>query len=94
MTLAFEWDQKKAEENRRKHRVDFDEAKTVFADPLSLTIEDPEHSADECRYVDIGLSARRRLLVVVYTERRPNKIRIISSRKATKAEQREYEQDT
>ena len=66
--------------------------KLVFNDPLSITIADPDHSIDEDRYIDIGMSFQRRLLVVVYTERGQN-IRLISSRKATKREQRIYEQE-
>lgn len=92
MALTFEWDAAKAETNLNKHRVNFEEARTVFNDPLSITIADPEHSAAEDRYVDIGLSAKGQLLVVIYTERRSN-IRIISCRKATKSEQRMYEQE-
>ena len=56
MSLTFEWDEKKADENLRKHGVTFDEAKTVFNDPFSVTIYDPDHSSNEQRYVDIGLS--------------------------------------
>lgn len=92
MALTFEWDAAKAETNFNKHRVSFEEAKTVFNDPLSITIADPEHSVAEDRYVDIGLSVKGQLLVVIYTERGSN-IRIISCRKATKSEQRMYEQE-
>ncbi|MGH7884685.1 MAG: BrnT family toxin [Thermodesulfobacteriota bacterium] len=91
MELTFEWDEKKASSNLRKHEVSFKEVKTIFNDPLSITIPDPRHSGEEDRYVDIGLSAKGRVLVVVYTERQKN-IRIISSRKATKTEHRNYEQ--
>lgn len=94
MGLVFEWDESKAVENLKKHKVSFDEGKTVFGDPLSLTIQDAEHSTDEPRYIDIGVSSRQRLLVVVYTERRPNRIRIISSRRATSSEQKDYEHGT
>ena len=90
MSLTFEWDEKKAEENFRKHGVTFEEAKTVFNDPFSVTIYDPDHSIDELRYIDIGLSSKARLIVVSYSER-GERIRIISSRKATKKEQRSYE---
>ncbi len=93
MSLTFEWHEDKAKENLRKHKVSFEEAKTVFNDSLSITIVDPEHSADEVRYIDIGLSAKGQVLVVVYTERGSN-IRIISCRKATKSERRIYEQET
>ncbi len=90
MSLTFEWDEKKADENLRKHGVGFEEAKTVFNDPFSVTINDPDHSSDEQRYIDIGLSSKARLIVVSYCER-DETIRIISSRKATRKEQREYE---
>jgi uncharacterized protein len=89
--MFFEWDEKKAKTNYAKHQVGFDEAKTVFNDPLSITIHDKEHSLNEHRYVDIGISNKRRLLVVVYTERDSN-IRIISSRRATKSEREAYEE--
>jgi uncharacterized protein len=85
MSLQFEWDAQKAELNYRKHRVSFDEAKTVFNDPYSITTIDSEHSEDEDRFIDIGISAQGRLLVVVYTERNES-IRIISSRNAIKRE--------
>lgn len=91
MSLTFEWDEQKAEQNLRKHQVDFQEAKTVFGDPYAITIPDPQHSADESRNIDIGYSSRRRLLVVVYTERGPS-IRIISCRRATRRERRVYEE--
>jgi uncharacterized DUF497 family protein len=90
MSLTFEWDEAKARENLRKHRVSFEDAKTVFGDPLSITIADPEHSPDEDRFIDIGLSSSGRLLVVVYTERGES-IRIISSRRASRSERRVYE---
>jgi uncharacterized DUF497 family protein len=91
MSLQFEWDEQKADRNAIKHGVDFAEAKTVFADPNSITIADLEHSIDEDRYIDIGISDRGRLLVVVYTER-SDRIRIISSRCATNREERIYDQ--
>jgi uncharacterized protein len=92
MSLKFEWDELKADRNAIKHGVYFEEAKTVFADSNSVTIVDLEHSIDEDRYIDIGISNLGRLLVVVYTER-DNYIRIISSRCATNREIRIYEQD-
>ena len=91
MDLTFEWDEDKARENLRKHKVGFDEAKTVFLDPFSVTIPDPDHSIDEERFVDIGTSVNGRVLVVVYTERGAN-IRLISCRKATSSERRKYEE--
>jgi len=91
MELTFEWDESKASENLRKHRVSFEEAKTVLMDPLSITVPDPDHSHDEDRFVDVGTSAKGRVLVVAYTERGEN-IRIISCRKATSLERRRYEE--
>lgn len=92
MNLTFEWDEEKANENLRKHKYSFEEAKTVFNDPFSMTILDPQHSVRENRYIDIGRSSKGRILVVIYTERKSN-IRIISCRKATKSERRVYEED-
>jgi uncharacterized protein len=77
---------------RQKHGVSFDEASTVFSDPLSVTIDDPQHSDDEDRFIILGESHRYRLLVVVFTERR-GKIRIISARVATRRERRDYEEE-
>ncbi|HHT9105053.1 MAG TPA: BrnT family toxin [Candidatus Wujingus californicus] len=91
MDLTFEWDEEKAKENLRKHKIDFTEAKTIFNDPFSITITDPEHSIGEYRYVDIGQSSKGQILVIVYTDRMSN-IRIISCRKATKSERRIYEE--
>ena len=91
MGLTFEWDDAKASQNRTKHGVAFEEAATVFADTLSLTIDDPLHSVKEERFVTIGESALRRLLVVVHTER-GDTIRIISARQATRRERKDYEQ--
>ena len=91
MALRFEWDKRKADSNLRAHGVSFREATTVFADPLSITISDPDHSMAEMRFVDIGLSHRGRLLVVSYTER-GNRIRLISARLATGNERRRYEE--
>lgn len=90
MRLQFEWDQDKATSNVRKHGVGFEEAITVFGDSRSLTIFDEAHSDLEDRYIDIGRSASGRVLVVVYTERRDS-VRIISCRKATWTERRQYE---
>lgn len=92
MSLAFEWDDKKAKQNVKKHGVSFEEASTVFGDPLARTIPDPSHSEDEDRFVTLGESTRRRLLVVVFTERGDN-IRIISARVATRRERQDYEED-
>lgn len=90
MTLRFTWDEAKADSNWRRHGVEFEEAITIFGDYNSLTIFDEEHSAEEERFIEIGLSAKGRLLVVVYTER-GSVIRIISSREASPREREEYE---
>jgi len=91
MKLSFEWDEDKAKANLKKHKVGFDEAATVFTEPYSITIHDPDHSADEQRYIDIGTSDKGRVLVVVYTERGSH-IRIVSCRKATSSERKLYEE--
>ena len=91
MRLSFEWHEEKAGENYRKHKVSFDEGVTVFNDPFSITIGDPDHSANEQRYVDIDASDRGRVLVASYTERGRG-IRLISCRKATRRERRQYEE--
>jgi len=93
MPLSFEWDDNKAKLNVTKHRVTFGEASTVFGDPLSLTIPDPAHSQFELRFVIIGHSHQRKLLVVVHTQRGDN-IRIISARRATRRERKTYEEST
>ncbi len=90
MKLNFEWDEEKAQVNLKKHRVSFEEAMTVFVDPLSMTISDPDHSVNEFRYIDVGRSEKGRVLLVVYAERGSN-IRLISCRKATHSERRRYE---
>ncbi len=92
MGLTFEWDDEKAERNLQKHGVTFEEASTVFGDPLARTIHDPLHSEEEDRYVNLGQSQRGRLLVVVFTDRE-ERIRIISARVATRRERKKYEED-
>jgi uncharacterized protein len=89
--IAFEWDPRKNSANRRKHGVGFTEATTVFDDPLSITISDPDHAGDEERFVIVGLSSQRSLLIVVHTIRGA-RIRLISARAATKHERRKYEE--
>jgi len=91
MSWLFEWDEDKAESSLRKHKVTFDEAQTVFLDELSITVPDTEHSEHEVRFRIIGMSNMRRLLVVSFTER-GEKIRLISTRKATRSEIRAYEE--
>ncbi len=89
--LLFEWDPNKARRNLEIHGVSFDEASTAFKDTLSLTIHDPLHSDEEDRFILIGNSYKNRLLVIVHLEVE-NKIRIISARKATKKERKQYEE--
>jgi uncharacterized DUF497 family protein len=89
MTHHFEWDDEKARKNLQKHQVGFDEASTIFDDPLFITFLDEEHSSDEERYITLGLSNKNRLLMMAHTERK-NNIRIISARKATGDEEKYY----
>jgi len=91
LALNFEWDSKKAKSNLIKHSISFEEASTAFADDLSITIEDPLHSEDENRLILIGRSTYFKTLVVIHLEK-INSIRIISARKATKKEQKFYEE--
>ena len=90
--MEFDWDAPKAAANRRKHGVSFEEAATAFADPRAIEWFDDEHSGGEDRFVTIGMSAKARVLMVVYTERAGDVMRIISARKATKAEAKAYAQ--
>ena len=88
--MEFEWDREKAKRNLRKHKVSFDEAMTIFYEPLSATFDDPDHSTDEERLITIGYSSRSRLLVVSHTERGKT-IRIINARPATAHERKRHE---
>ena len=88
--MQFEWDRAKALRNFRKHGVSFDEAVTVFYDPLSATFDDPDRSVGEARLITVGYSARGRLLVVAHTER-VARTRIISARRATARERDHHE---
>ncbi|MFO0964956.1 MAG: BrnT family toxin [Gemmataceae bacterium] len=92
MSLEFEWDEAKAASNRKKHKVEFEEAATVFSDPLAAIFDDEDHSEEERREIIIGHSARNRLLLVSFTER-GDVIRIISARQATRRERRDYEEN-
>ena len=89
--MKFEWDLAKADSNRKKHQVTFEEARSVFFDLHTRIIPDPMHSEDEQRLVALGMSDIHRLLVVAYCER-GDRIRIISARKATRRERRTYEE--
>ncbi len=88
--MEFEWDPRKAAANDRKHNVSFQEAVTIFGDPLAITFEDPDHSMNEKRYITFGLSLQKRLLVVSHTER-GDRTRIINARLLTRKERRIYE---
>jgi uncharacterized DUF497 family protein len=92
MSLEFEWDEDKAASNRRKHGVSFEEAASIFADPLAAIFDDEVHSAEEQREILIGHSAKNRLLLVCFTER-GGTVRIISARRATKREREDYEEN-
>jgi uncharacterized protein len=90
--MLFEWDPEKASSNLKKHNVSFDEAATVFFDPLSATFDDPDHSIIEERYIMIGYSSQNSLLVVAFVEREKT-IRIISARHATVFERKKHEEN-
>ena len=89
--MRFEWDPLKAEANLRKHGVSFDEASTVFGDPLAATVSDPDHSADEARSITIGQSGSHLLVVVAHADR-GEVVRIISARRPTLGEKKKYAQ--
>jgi uncharacterized DUF497 family protein len=90
--MKSEWDSQKAESNKQKHGVSFEEAETVFSDPLAVIFDDEWHSESEEREIIIGHSIENRLLVVCFTER-GDIIRLISAREATKKEQKDYEEN-
>lgn len=92
MSLKFEWDQKKAKSNFSKHRVPFEEALTVFRDPLARIFDDEDHSIEEQREIIIGHSAKGRLLVVCFSAQE-DLVRIFSARKATNRERKDYEEN-
>ena len=89
--MIYEWDPGKAKANLRRHRVSFEEAATVFLDPIALTYPDPDHSGEELREITIGRSVRQRVLFLSHT-RRGERTRLISVRKATKRERKQYEE--
>jgi hypothetical protein len=88
----FDWDKDKSRINIKKHGISFEEASTVFGDPLSLLMNDPDHSIEEERYILLGMSLNNRLLVVSFSERLPF-TRIISVRRATRTERGKYEEN-
>ncbi len=92
--MRFEWDPTKAASNIRKHGVSFDEAVSVFRDPLAFIFDDEIHSEQEHREIIIGASALRRMILVCFVERLENIIRIISARPATRQEIKDYEENT
>jgi uncharacterized protein len=93
MAYHFEWDNRKATSNAKKHGVTFEEAGTVFGDPLAFIFDDEDHSADEQRELIIGHSQRERLIIVCFAEKVEGLIRIISARPATKKERENYEEN-
>ena len=90
MDTEFEWDEDKARTNEQKHGISFDEASTVFGDPVAAIFEDPDHSDEEPREIIVGYSSRSRVLIVSFTHREPA-IRIISARRATAHERDKHE---
>jgi uncharacterized DUF497 family protein len=88
--VIYEWDPKKAKANLGRHGVSFDEAASVFLDPLAVTFPDPDHSSEEFREITLGHSARQRVIFLSHT-RRGDHTRLISARKATRAERKQYE---
>ena len=93
MHLQFEWDDAKAKANLTKHGIAFDEALSVFADPLARIFDAPDHSSDETRELIVGFSRKPRLLVVGFTER-SGRVRLIHARRATQAERKRHEEKT
>jgi uncharacterized DUF497 family protein len=91
LALSFEWDPRKAASNLAKHAVSFEEAATVFGDPLGRISSDPRHSTDEERFVILGVSRTRRVLIVMFVDR-GEAVRIVSARRATPRERRNYEE--
>ena len=94
MGLKFEWDKNKAAANIKKHGIAFDEALTVFSDPVARIFYDPEHSLTEDREIIIGHSINHRLLLVCFIERSRDVVRIFSARRATKKERKDYEENS
>jgi uncharacterized DUF497 family protein len=90
--VRFEWDARKAASNLKKHRISFDEATSIFKDPLAAIFDDEDHSADERREIIIGHSLLNRLVLVCFTERQEGRVRIFSARKLTSKERKDYEE--
>lgn len=89
--IKIVWSEKKNRQNINKHKVDFNEAKSIFDDPMQISLSDPDHSVDEFRYLTIGMSENNRLLIIAHTFR-DGKIRIITARKPTRRERINYEE--
>jgi len=90
--VIYEWDPKKADDNLRRHKVSFDEATSVFADPMAMTFDDPDHSAEEQRHITIGTSSKHRLLFLSHADRGEDHVRIISARTVTRTEAHAYQE--
>jgi hypothetical protein len=90
--VIYEWDTEKAAENHRKHGVSFDEASSVFLDPLALTFDDPDHSLSERRFITIGMTLNQRLVFVAHVDEDDDRIRIISARETTRRESYDYQE--
>jgi len=88
--MRFQYDPAKVTANRKKHRVSFADAEGVFQDPLAVTVKDPD-AAGEQRFVTVGLGSAGELLVVIYTEEQDEEVRLISARRATRKERKQYE---
>ena len=92
--MRFEWDQKKNKANIKKHGISFEEAQTVFFDPLAKVADDPDHSSQKDRFIAVGHSSLHRVLLVVHCFREEGStIRIVSARKLTKTERKQYEEN-
>ena len=90
--MQFEWDPEKDQQNQAKHGVSFDEASSVFGDPFAWTIDDPDHSVEENRFLTTGYSNRQRLIIVAHTDR-DERVRLINAREVAAAERRVYEEE-
>ena len=89
--MIFEWDPEKAAANLKKHKVSFEEGTSIFTDPFALTFDDPDHSRHEQRFITIGTSEKERVLFLAHVDRSEDRIRLISTRRATKSETHAYQ---
>ena len=90
--MIYEWNPEKAADNERKHGISFDEATTVFLDPLAITFDDPDHSATERRFITIGMTKNQRLIFVAHADEDDDRIPIISARETTRRETNDYKE--